>query len=69
MKLARNAFKSWSFWISVVSAMLIAAQQHLPALKGVVAPDHYATLAIALPTAIALVRVVKQRAVSGDDDV
>ena len=68
MKLAKNVFKSWSFWVSAVTAALVAFQQNMPALADTLSHDHYAALAVATPAVVAVLRMIKQRAVSGDDD-
>ena len=68
MKLVPLFWKSWSFWLMILTAILGAAEVALPLFTSVLPPKTFAVASLLTGIAAAVARTIQQKSMHPDDE-
>ena len=68
MKLVPLFWKSWSFWLMILTAILGAAEVALPLFTSVLPPKTFAIASMLTGIAAAVARTIQQKSMHQDDE-
>ncbi len=68
MKLVPLFWKSWSFWLMILTAILGAAEVALPLFTSVLPPKTFAVASMLTGIAAAVARTIQQKSMHPDAD-
>jgi hypothetical protein len=68
MKLVPLFWKSWSFWLMILTAILGAAEVALPLFTSVLPPKTFAVASMLTGIAAAVARTIQQKSMHPDDE-
>jgi hypothetical protein len=68
MKLVPLFWKSWSFWLMILTAILGAAEVALPLFTSVLPPKTFAIASMLTGIAAAVARTIQQKSMHPDDE-
>jgi len=67
MKLVPLFWKSWSFWLMILTAILGAAEVALPLFTSVLPPKTFAVASMLTGIAAAVARTIQQKSMNPDE--